>query len=207
MGRGEMAILMSKSNKNTEFEVSGHEAVCRELIELVKPNNLSFLWYRPDIAAEGGLNLQPDFLLYAPWLGLLVLEVRDWPVLALSGFTEKEIRLESEGRTGIAAHPLWLARGIAASVQDIISRWPGLQAYAGVALTEISRDDFVFHGMPAAFGGTHGLLFADDIGPKGRLTRDRSGNALKQALCRMFQPMPVSVGLTAEILAETLKIS
>ena len=202
-----MAILVSKSNKNIDFETAWHETACRELIELVKPNHKSFLWYRPDIAAEGSLNLQPDFLLYSPWLGLLVLEARDWPVLALSGFTEKEIRLESEGRTGIAAHPLWLARVMASSVQDRISRCPGLQAYAGVALTEISRDDFVFHGMPAAFGGIHSLLFADDIGPKGRLTRDRSGNALKRALCRMFQPMPVSVGLTAEILAETLKVS
>lgn len=78
-----MAVSVGKSAEDTDFETAGHTAVCRELIELMKPNNKRFIWYRPDILAEDAQCLHLDFLLYAPLLGLPVIEVRDWAVLAL----------------------------------------------------------------------------------------------------------------------------
>lgn len=202
-----MAKLIGSIHKKTGFETVGHATICKMFQELLKPHGQSFVWYQPKISDGNGRGPQPDFLLYTPWLGLLILEVRDWALLALKSFTDQEIRLENNGIIGIAANPLDLARRAAEALQERISIWPELRVHTGLVFTAIIRDNFAFHGMHASFGGAIHVIFAEDIQAKGRLTKDRSGSTLKRIFCHMFQPQPLPLKLTAEALAETLKIS
>ena len=201
-----MAILMGRRHEITDFETTGHANVCKIFLELIKPDDKTFVWYQPRILDERDQGHQPDFLIYAPWLGFLVIEVRDWAVLAFKSYTSQEIRLERNGITGVAANPMQVAKHVSMAVQSRIARWPGLRAYPCLILSEISRDDFIFHGLPAAFCGVRRILFADDFRPEGRLIKDRSGNKMKRLFSRMFQPMPVPLPLTPEALIEALKM-
>ncbi|MBU4347864.1 MAG: NERD domain-containing protein [Proteobacteria bacterium] len=60
-------------NEVNAFTTDGERTFYRFLQSCAKPDDRYTAWYLPDI-----LGREPDFLLYAPDAGLVILEVKDW---------------------------------------------------------------------------------------------------------------------------------
>lgn len=69
---------------------------------------------------------QPDFVVFSPRRGLLILEVKHWAFGTLRGFNRDSVELLTDRGLTTVAHPLRQARGYAMELNDVLERDPAL---------------------------------------------------------------------------------
>lgn len=112
------------------------------------------LWYDVPI---GPRQTKPDFVVFHPKRGLLVLEVKDWKPENITGADKTQFTLITSHGAVKKNHPLLQARGYAQEIKTMLERDPALRHphghrheghlimpwACGVVLSNISRKQFV----------------------------------------------------------------
>ena len=99
-----MATLIPDTT--TTFTTPGERRFYDFLKEAAKPDSRCIAWYSPQVGER-----EPDFILYAPEVGLVVFEVKDWIVTQIVTADPKTFRLKfSEHPEESRSNPLYQAR-------------------------------------------------------------------------------------------------
>jgi len=97
------------------FTTPGEGVFYRFLQSCAKPDDRYTAWYLPDI-----LGREPDFLLYAPDAGLVILEVKDWALDQIIAADPQFFTLYMEGKEERRKNPLQQIREYFGQVMDKI---------------------------------------------------------------------------------------
>jgi hypothetical protein len=120
-----MAVLIPSIGGCT-FD-SGGERRLAERLE-VKLENDYLCWYN---VALGAAALHPDFIVFHPRRGLLILEVKDWQVRTIEGADKTHFRIHTDRGVLSVESPLEQARGYAHAAVDVLQRDPQLVFSSG----------------------------------------------------------------------------
>lgn len=145
-----MASLIPAIGTCLSRMTSGEKRLARRLEEKLEDDYL--LWYDVPV---GRANVHPDFIVFNPRRGLLVLEVKDWRLDTIQAIDRQSVDLITPQGLKRVASPLEQARQYAHQVVDILKADPQLTfatgreqgkllfpwAY-GAVLTNISRKQF-----------------------------------------------------------------
>jgi hypothetical protein len=82
------------------FTTDGEGTVYRFLQACAKPDNRYLAWYQPDI-----LGREPDFILYAQDVGLVIFEVKDWALDQIVTADPQFFTLRVNGKRSSAKTP------------------------------------------------------------------------------------------------------
>jgi len=120
-----MAVLIPSIGSCT-FE-SGGERRLAERLE-AKLENDYLCWY--DVAL-GPVALHPDFIVFHPRRGLLILEVKDWRVRTILSADRQHFTIETSRGPTVVENPLEQARHYAHAAVDVLQRDPQLVFSSG----------------------------------------------------------------------------
>lgn len=177
------------------FHTPGEERVYHWLEGVAKPDDAHLAWYTPDIG-----DLEPDFVLYSPDVGLVVLEVKDWTLEHIFYVDPDIVELWTGGRSERRDNPLRQARSYRDHLKDALRHDrrlvakdpvhhgnPKIPLHHGVVFPNICRHEW--EGQPwTAVIPPDRVFFADDLHPDGAICADRSGGAFRSALLERFPP-------------------
>ncbi len=177
------------------FHTPGEERVYRWLAAVAKPDDAHLAWYTPDIG-----DLEPDFVLYSPDVGLVVLEVKDWTLEHIFYVDPDTVELWTGGRSERRGNPLHQARGYRDHLKDALRHDrrlvakdpthhgnPKIPLHHGVVFPNICRHEW--EGQPwTTVIPPDRVFFADDLHPDGAICSDPSGGAFRGALLERFRP-------------------
>lgn len=80
-------------------------------------------WYDVPV---GPKHFHPDFVVFHPWRGLLVLEVKDWKLDTIRSISKKEVKLVTNQGLKRVVNPLLQARSYAFAVKNLLEQDPQL---------------------------------------------------------------------------------
>ncbi|MCJ7796562.1 MAG: NERD domain-containing protein [Thermoleophilia bacterium] len=177
------------------FHTPGEERVYRWLAAVAKPDDAHLAWYTPDIG-----DLEPDFVLYSPDVGLVVLEVKDWTLEHIFYVDPDTVELWTGGRSERRDNPLRQARNYRDRLKDALRHDrrlmakdpvhhgnPKIPLHHGVVFPNICRHEW--EGQPwTTVIPADRVFFADDLHPDGAICCDPSGGAFRAALQERFPP-------------------
>lgn len=83
------------------FTTPGERAFYRFLQTCAKPDDRYIAWYQPDIAGH-----EPDFILYAQDVGLVIFEVKDWSLDQIIDADPQFFTLYIEGKEERRKNPV-----------------------------------------------------------------------------------------------------
>ncbi|MDO5624944.1 MAG: 3'-5' exonuclease [Pseudomonadota bacterium] len=119
----------------------------------------------------GPLQRQPDFVVFNPRRGVLVLEVKHWKLASLARATKSEVTLALEGGPKSVKHPEVQARECALQINNVLERDPQLKQTEGryigrcavpygwgVVMSGIRRAQVQGLDFDSAFAATRTLL-------------------------------------------------
>ncbi|WP_266160074.1 3'-5' exonuclease [Dyella silvatica] len=147
-----MAKLIPSRNSCLPRMTSGEKRVSERLEQKLEDDYL--LWYDVPI---GPKQRRPDFVVFHPRRGLLVLEVKDWKPETVQQADRTQFTLLTPSSSVKEHNPLMQARDCATEIYKVLQRDPALRypmghAYAGkllmpwgygVVLSNISRKHFI----------------------------------------------------------------
>ena len=177
------------------FHTPGEERVYRWLAGVAKPDDAHLAWYTPDIG-----DLEPDFVLFSPDVGLVVLEVKDWTLEHIFYVDPDTVEIWTGGRSERRQNPLRQARMYRDRLKDALRHDrrlmakdpvhhgnPKIPLHHGVVFPNICRHEW--EGQPwTAVIPSDRVFFADDLHPDGAICSDPSGGAFRAALLERFPP-------------------
>ena len=165
-----MAILIPSLSTCVSRMTSGERRFGTRLEE--KLENDYLCWYDVSI---GERNQHPDFIVFHPSRGLLVLEVKDWRVGTLRSMTKQHALINTDAGTKEVMNPLEQARQYLYAVTNKLERdpllvWPSGSLKGkfffpygiGVVLSNISRKQFD-EGDLGAVLPAHLVICQDDM--------------------------------------------
>lgn len=175
------------------FTTPGEGKTYRFLRQAARPDAEFFVWYAPDIEAR-----EPDFLLFSPDSGLIVLEVKDWRLDQLIEADPKHVRLRISDKEECRKNPLAQAREYVHSLLSLLGkiapRIPGGKAQipfpigCGVVFPHISRDEFLCSGLAKLIDPNHVLCW-DEVQDHSPLASDPSGQCFRRWMAERFPPL------------------
>lgn len=151
-----MAELMPSLASCTGRMQSGERRFAERLLQKLEDDYLC--WYDVPI---GHKQIHPDFVIFNPLRGVLVLEVKDWKIDSIAEIDRRQARLHTQAGLSRASNPLEQARQNALRVNDLLCSDPQLRnpdqhRFAGklimpygwgAVLTHITRKQFEQHGL------------------------------------------------------------
>ncbi len=190
----------------TEFQTPGEERVYHFIEALARPDEAFLCWYTPEIEDR-----EPDFILFAQGLGLIILEVKDWSLEQIREADPRDVIVVMGNRPERRANPFRQARECANAIMEALRkdgrllhnepRLKGkirLPVHHGVILVNINKFEFEQNGLGSVIP-TEKTFFWDDLHPQSDLYSDPSGQRFRTHLEGMFPPLfPFSFG-TREI--------
>jgi hypothetical protein len=157
-----MAKLIPSRNSSLARMQAGEKRFSERLEQKLEDDYL--LWYDVPI---GPRQSRPDFVVFHPRRGLLVLEVKDWKPETIAGADKTQFTLITD-RGAVKEHnPLLQARAYALEIKVMLERDPALRHAPGhrheghlimpwahgVVLSNISRKQFVDSGLEEVIPG------------------------------------------------------
>ncbi|MEP6897835.1 MAG: 3'-5' exonuclease [Rhodanobacter sp.] len=193
-----MATLIPTRNACLPHMTSGEKRFSERLEQKLEDDYL--LWYDVPIGLK---QRRPDFVVFHPRRGMLVLEVKDWKADTIRHADSTQITLVTDRGLVKESNPLLQARAYALEIGVVLERDPALRhppgdrhagklmmpwAY-GVVLANISRQQFVDGGLGAVIPD-HLALCRDEI------YESVDPEALQERLWAMFpQVFPTALTL------------
>jgi hypothetical protein len=145
-----MATLIPSISTCVSRMTTGERRFANRLEDKLEDDYLC--WYDVSI---GERNQHPDFIVFHPSRGLLVLEVKDWRTSTLAGMTKQHALINTDAGTKEVMNPLEQARQYLYAVTNKLERdpllvWPSGSLKGkfffpygiGVVLSNISRKQF-----------------------------------------------------------------
>lgn len=172
------------------FTTSGENLTWHFLQRAARPDREFLCWYEPDIEER-----EPDFILYSPDCGLIVLEVKDWVVKQILEANPKIVLLSIGDREERRKNPVAQAKEYRNRLLSLLGRSPvGNQGQSPcpvaicVVLPHISRDELREHGLQQVFSEDT-LICWDELQDHSPLLRDASGQQFRDWLKAHFPPL------------------
>lgn len=175
------------------FTTPGEERLYRFLQAALRPDSIFLAWYAPDVEGR-----EPDFIIFSPDSGLIVLEVKDWTTDQIAEADPKHVRLMAGKHERQVKNPQVQVREYVNTIMHKLSTdavlssklmagKPGLPVNGGVALVNMTRQAFHDAGLDAVLPEER-VLFLDDVHPHSFYCNDPSGQSLRQFLRTAFPP-------------------
>jgi len=174
----------------------GEKRLARRLEDKLEDDYL--IWFDVPV---GRANVHPDFVVFNPRRGLLVLEVKDWRIDAIAAIDRQSVDLITSDGLNRKINPLEQARQYAHQVVDVLKADPQLTITSGcqqgqllfpwgygVVLANISRKQFDDTDLGEVIEG-HRVICSDEM------TESADVEAFQQRLWAMF-PFHRSVPLS-----------
>ncbi|MFC5741734.1 3'-5' exonuclease [Dyella tabacisoli] len=166
-----MAKLIPSRNSCLPRMMSGEKRVSERLEQKLEDDYL--LWYDVPIGLK---QRRPDFVVFHPRRGLLVLEVKDWKPETIQQADPTQFTLLSANSSVKEHNPLMQARDYATEIYKVLQRDPALRYPAGhhyagkllmpwgygVVLSNISRKQFLAAELEAVIPA-HLVICQDEI--------------------------------------------
>lgn len=172
-----------------EFTTGGERKVYDFLRRAARPDGVFLVWYSPDIEDR-----EPDFILYSPDSGLIVLEVKDWICEQILELDPKSALLRIGGGEERRKQPLAQAREYVGSLLSLLGKNVKPPAKIpcpvtwGAVFPHITRDEFEKNHLDTVMDGRR-VLCADEIGESSHFGRDASGQAFRKWMLEKFPPL------------------
>lgn len=183
---------------NQKFTTLGEKHFYEFLRDALKPDSHCFAWYSPAID-----NLEPDFIVYTPDIGLVVFEVKDWILEQIQEADPHSFTLLfPNGHTEKRTHPLQQAREYMFAILNKIKNTcpklvsssprfkgkPRVPVECAVVLTNITREEFCSTKLPDVLPPEK-TLFADDLALVLAQAHDqKTSQQTRYLLAEMFPP-------------------
>ncbi len=186
-----MAEMIPESLSAAAEPTAGEKRVFRVLRDALVPDEDYLVWYEPKATSK-----RPDFLVWSPELGLLVIEVKDWLLAQVPRATRDRWTFLRGTVEEQHDNPLEQARRCALTYKDLLQRSPSLRLAEGfyrntlsfpvgycAAFTQITRrqaqDSDLLRTLEPNF-----CFFADDL--TGDWDNAETRRAFKAKLKRSF---------------------
>lgn len=121
-----MAVLIPAIGTCVSRMTSGERRLAERLEKKLEDDWL--LWYDVPL---GPRNVHPDFVVFNPRRGLLVLEVKDWRLDTIREIDRQSVALLTGNGLKRCVNPLEQARQYAHEVADLLKRDPQLTIHSG----------------------------------------------------------------------------
>lgn len=164
-----MAVLIPAFGSCT-FETGGERRLAERLEDKLEDDYLC--WYDVPL---GPASRHPDFIVFHPRRGLLILEVKDWRRATILAADPGHFTIQTPVGPKIVENPLAQARDCAHAAVDVLQRDPQLVFASGreqgkllfpwsygVVLTNLSREQFETGELDAVIPG-HRVLCQDEM--------------------------------------------
>ncbi|MFH1941141.1 MAG: 3'-5' exonuclease [Pseudomonadota bacterium] len=184
-------------NEVNAFTTDGERTFFRFLQSCAKPDDRYTAWYLPDI-----LGREPDFLLYAPDAGLVILEVKDWALDQIIAADPQFFTLYMEGKEERRKNPLQQIREYFGQVMDkikedgyLVSRdshsygQVKVTVNSGVVFPNINKHEYEQKGLHQVIPSDR-IFFWDDLHPQSPICSDTTGQCFRDSLERMLKVKP-----------------
>lgn len=178
-----------------EFRTEGEKRFYKFLETVAKPDGNYLTWYLPDIQGK-----EPDFLLFADDIGLIIFEVKDWSLDQIKEVNPHYFVIDINGTSEKRKNPLYQARDYFGSIMDIIKKDgflvsnepyakgnPKIPINTGVVFPNINKYEYLEKGMGKVIDSGR-VFFWDDLHPQSDICSDTKGQRFLQALKAMFSP-------------------
>lgn len=178
------------------FTTVGEKKVYEFLRKTAKPDNLFLVWYSPDIEDR-----EPDFILFSPDCGLIVLEVKDWISQQILEADPKNALLRIGQKEELRKQPLAQAREYVNSLRNLLakkfssSRQIPCPITWGAVFPHMSREEFHKSGLATVMEERRVICW-DELAPGSPLEKDVSGQTFRNFILEHFPPL-FSFTLTA----------
>ena len=144
----------------SEFKTEGERRFYRFLENVAIPHNDYIAWYTPDINGR-----EPDFLIYAKDVGIVIFEVKDWALEQMVKADGHSFTLKSGAKTEAKKNPYHQAREYYEQTIDkikkdehLVSRDPKhhgnprVPIHYGVVFSNINRYEYTQKGLDRVIG-------------------------------------------------------
>ena len=198
---------------DTGDQTESLKEVFRFLREAARPEGDVVCWFHPRIGGSGN---DPDFVLFGRYIGILVLEVRDWTIRRIESYTPHHFTLRESKKTIREINPDKKAGKCAEVLNERISsgakeraNGPGIGISSGVpvgtmvAFPRIGRKEYVEKGLQWMIPGER-VLFKEDLEPGSELLSDISGHAFQKRISAAM-PFPLK-GLDRKAFIELVSV-
>ena len=179
------------------FTTPGERTFYHFLQTYAKPDDRYIAWYQPDIAGH-----EPDFILYAQDVGLIIFEVKDWALDKIIAADPQFFTLYIEGKEELRKNPLQQIRDYFGSVMDKIKKDGHLvsknaRTYgqvkvtvnSGIVFRNINKHEYEQKGLHLVIPSER-IFFWDDLHPQSPICEDITGHCFREALARMLTVKP-----------------
>jgi hypothetical protein len=190
-----MARMHPEDIEAFEKATDGEKKVFRFLKEAARPHKDFTCWYAPSLGEQ---QEEPDFIVFAKKMGLLVVEVKDWTSSQILAYTPHHFTVRISGEPEKKTNPSRQAKGYVnalmeklkktpAFLSDTLSHEGNLRIPIGrmVAFPNISRDTYMDRGIQWLIP-LETVLLKEDLDPAGKILRDTSGRKFQDRLSMAF---------------------
>jgi len=179
------------------FTTPGERAFYRFLQTCAKPDDRYIAWYQPDIAGH-----EPDFILYAQDVGLVIFEVKDWSLDQIIDADPQFFTLYIEGKEERRKNPVQQIRDYFGRVMDKIKKDGHLVSKdshtygqvkvtvnSGIVFPNINKHEYEQKGLHHVIPSER-IFFWDDFHPQSPICSDLTGQCFRDALEQMLTVKP-----------------
>ncbi len=173
-----------------DFSTEGERLTWNFLKNAARPDQDFLCWYEPDIEDR-----EPDFVLYSPDCGLIVMEVKDWLVSQINEADPKAVLLTIGNRTEHRKNPLSQAKEYRNRLLCLLTKpplgKPGqilCPVTMCVVFPHISRSELRENKDLQQIFPDESLLCWDEMQENSPYWRDLSGQKFREWLKKQFPP-------------------
>jgi len=165
-----MAEMIPESISAHRNVTPGEKRVFKLLQEALQPDEEFLVWYEPR-----AIDRYPDFIVWGQYVGLLVIEVKDWVASQIVEMNSKTFKLTVNGKIQERLNPLEQARDSTNKIMEKLKKVPSFVHKGGkhngklkfpvgycVVFTNITRKQAQELGITEVLPDTT-VLFSDDL--------------------------------------------
>lgn len=182
------------AEESIDFTTPGEERLYRFLQTALRPDAAFLVWYAPDVEGR-----EPDFIIFSPESGLIVLEVKDWTADQIAEADPKQVRLMAGSEKRHLKNPQVQVREYINAIMSKLGKdgtlcsktlagKPGIPVSGGIALVNMTRQAFQQAGLGTVLPEGR-MLFLDEVNPHSPYSNDSTGQRLRQFLYSAFPPL------------------
>jgi hypothetical protein len=188
-----MARMHPEDIEACQKAAGGEKKVFWFLKEAARPHRDYTCWYKPSIGEQ---QTEPDFILFAKNLGLLVIEVEDWNPSQIHSYTPHHFTVKESGNPEKKTNPSRQAKGYVNALMDKLKRDPAFVSDAlsqggnlkipigrMVAFPNISRHTYTERGLQWLIP-LETVLLKEDLDPDGEVLQDTSGRKFQDRISK-----------------------
>jgi hypothetical protein len=122
-----MAEMIPESISTNPNVTPGEKRVFRVLREALQPDEDFLVWYEPR-----AIDRYPDFIVWGQYMGLLIIEVKDWIVSQIIEMNVKDFKVSVGGKIEQRPSPFSQARDAANKMMEMLRKVPSFVHTDGV---------------------------------------------------------------------------